>query len=307
MTTVYVDRVFALNFLADYLLLLTTARLAGSPLRRRRFAASAALGGAYAAAVFLPGCWFLSGPLWKTLSGVGMALLAFWPQHRRFRLAALFLLLSGALAGVLLAVGLAAGSPADYLGGLFRAEITWPVFALACVVFYLLLSVLFRRGVRHEGGDILRVIVRIGGTDRNVLALHDTGNTLCDPVNGDPVLVLEQDAVRDLWPPEVRGILESPIPPEEKMSQLHRLKLGRSFALIPFRSVGVSSGLLLAFRSDRITVEKRIYRRALVALSESRLSDGSSFQALWGGEEGSIYDKDSVGGPKADSTLDHAV
>ena len=34
MTVVYLDRVLLLNLLVDYLLLLTTARLAGIPLRR---------------------------------------------------------------------------------------------------------------------------------------------------------------------------------------------------------------------------------------------------------------------------------
>lgn len=34
---IYIDRVFALNLAVDYLLLLTAARLAGTPLRRLRF------------------------------------------------------------------------------------------------------------------------------------------------------------------------------------------------------------------------------------------------------------------------------
>lgn len=37
MTVVYVDSVFVLNAAMDYLLLLLTARLAGVPLRRRRY------------------------------------------------------------------------------------------------------------------------------------------------------------------------------------------------------------------------------------------------------------------------------
>ena len=44
MTVVYLDRVVLLNLLVDYLLLLTTARLAGIPLRRGRLALCAAGG-----------------------------------------------------------------------------------------------------------------------------------------------------------------------------------------------------------------------------------------------------------------------
>ena len=55
MTVVYLDSVFLFNALLDYLLFLSTARLAGIPLRRRRYLLSGVLGGLYAAAVFLPG------------------------------------------------------------------------------------------------------------------------------------------------------------------------------------------------------------------------------------------------------------
>ena len=54
MTVVYVDSVFILNGVMDYLLLLVTARLAGIPLRRRRYLLAALAGAAYAVAVFLP-------------------------------------------------------------------------------------------------------------------------------------------------------------------------------------------------------------------------------------------------------------
>ena len=56
MTVVYIDSVFVLNTLMDYLLCLVTARLAGIPLRRRRYLLAALAGGGYAVAVFLPGC-----------------------------------------------------------------------------------------------------------------------------------------------------------------------------------------------------------------------------------------------------------
>ena len=48
MTVVYVDSVFVLNALMDYLLVLCAARLAGIPLRRRRYLLAGLLGGAYA-------------------------------------------------------------------------------------------------------------------------------------------------------------------------------------------------------------------------------------------------------------------
>ena len=102
MTVVYLDRVWALNTAIDYLLLLGTARLSGLPLRRGWLLLWAALGGAYAVAVFLPGMTLLGHPLCRLAIGLIMALGAF---RRRWRQAALFFLLAGGLAGVVLALG----------------------------------------------------------------------------------------------------------------------------------------------------------------------------------------------------------
>ena len=103
MTVVYLDRVWALNTAVDYLLLLGTARLSGLPLRRGWLLLWAAAGGAYAAAVFLPGAALLGHPLCRLAVGLAMALGAFRGSWRQ---AALFFLLAGGLAGVVLALGL---------------------------------------------------------------------------------------------------------------------------------------------------------------------------------------------------------
>ena len=84
MTVVYLDSVFTLNTLMDYLLCLATARLAGIPLRRGRYLLAALAGGAYAAAVFWGPCWAapsrwstgFSIPMWTPRS-------CLWPPERR--------------------------------------------------------------------------------------------------------------------------------------------------------------------------------------------------------------------------------
>ena len=63
MTVVYLDTLFGLNALVDYLLLVAAARLAGEVLHRPRFLAGAVVGGIYAVGIFLPGGAFLARPL----------------------------------------------------------------------------------------------------------------------------------------------------------------------------------------------------------------------------------------------------
>ena len=80
-TVVYIDRVAVLNLMVDYLLLMTTATLAGTPLRRLRFGLCAVGGSAYAVAVFL--LPVLAHPLCRIGAGIVMALCAFGEQLRR--------------------------------------------------------------------------------------------------------------------------------------------------------------------------------------------------------------------------------
>lgn len=299
---VYLDRVFLLNLLLDYLLLLAAAQLSGRTLHRLRLLACAAGGGAYAVLTFLPGCGFLRTPLCQLAVGSIIALCAYGGRGRP---ALLFLLLSGGLAGFVLALGLWAGSPTGLLGRVYRGEVSWPLLLGAALGFYVLLRLLLGQGARHGGGELLKITISVCGRKQTVTALHDTGNTLRDPVSGRPALVLERNAAEELWPPEVAAVLASPLPPEEKMARLHRQGAAVTFSLLPFRSVGTPAGLLLAARSDYIEINGRRYPRTPVALSEHPVSDGGGYHALWGDPEGEEVKgcADSTAAPTADASV----
>ena len=97
--------------------------------------------------------------------------------------------------------------------------------------------------------------------------------------------LLEQDALRELWPPEAARIVEMRLPPEEKLARLHRLDGTCRWSLLPFCAVGTEAGLLLAVRSDYVKVGSITYPRILLALTPGAVSDGGGYQALWGGRK----------------------
>ena len=129
----------------------------------------------------------------------------------------------------------------------------------------------------------MKIQIGIKNKEMEVIALHDTGNTLRDPVGGQPVLVIEQKVLEELWDETTARILERQATSVEKISALHSAGVGAGFALLPFRSVGTSSGLLLAVRSDWIRVGRAKYNGVWIALADGPLSDGGSYCALWGG------------------------
>lgn len=286
MTVVYIDSVFVLNTLMDYLLILATAHLAGIPLRRKRYFLSALLGGAYAVSVFLPHCGFLAG--WPEKIGVGILLsvLAYGGEKKLLRLTLLLFGVSCGFAGCVLGLGLLAGGGVPMANGVFYTDVDAKVLLIAAGAAYLAMSVVFRASVRHGiRGTLVPVKITFGPRNVSLTALCDTGNALRDPVTGRPLLVVSAIHLATLWPPEMRELLTTMQVLRSPADVLERLnQQGTRFRLVPYSAVGISSGLLLAFRCDWAEIGKKRYERLLVALSPTELGD--SFAALWGGAEG---------------------
>ena len=285
---IYVDTLFLLNAVIDYLLLLSAARLAGEPLRRGRFALGAALGGLYAVAIFLPGLSFLSRPLCRLASALLMLLAAYGGSRRLARQGVLFLLLACALGGGVVAIGLLGRRELSLGGGVFYSSLDVKTVLLSAAVCYGVLTLVFRRLAAHTAlsGELVGVRLSLLGRQLELTALVDTGNTLSDPVSGQPVLVAEGESLAGLFPREHRPGPEDLRDPAGGMARLGRGAWRGRFRLLPYRSVGMDRGLLLAVRVDGAAMDGRERGPMLVALSPTPVSDGGGYRALIGAAEG---------------------
>lgn len=283
-TVVYIDSVFLLNAATDYLLLLITARLAGLALRRGRYLCAACAGGLYAAAAWLPGWAFLTAAPVKCAAGVGVCLIAFGSEERLGRLTLLFFTVSCALAGGVVAT--------DLLTGATGADPT--SFLSAALGAWALLAVFFRAAAQyHASGKLLSVGVCIGGRVAELTALYDSGNSLTDA--GRPALVVSAEAAPRIFPPPLASRLTPDAlrsPPDSLILVMERMPSLRP-RLLPYRAVGVPSGLLLSVESDWAEIGGTRYPGLRLALSPTALGDG--YQALWGGEVGEIARDGNIG------------
>lgn len=273
--TVYVDAVFVLNFAVNYLLLRGSARLGASAAGRRRCAGGAALGAAYAVAVYLPHCGRLTSAPWKLLVAAGMLVLAFGWGRATLRLGAIFGALSLVLCGAVYAL----------CGGgsrrLFRNSLLYPVsfgsLLLTATAVFGACRLLLPR-LTYAPDSTVALTLELEGRRVAVTALRDSGNTLADPVSGAPVLTAEWQCAARLLPGEglTRGDFASPSALALRLRRYHP-------RLIPYRAVGTENGLLLALPC-RITTDGR-GRVGLAAFSPTPLSEGGQWQALIGAEK----------------------
>jgi len=284
MTVIYIDSVFALNALMDYLLLLCAARLAGLPLRRGRYALAALAGGAYAAAVFLPGLGFLAQTPVKLAAGVLLGLMAYGGGEELLRLLLLFFAVSCAMAGCVLGLGLLAGGGVPVVEGVFYTNVDARALVVAATAAYAVLSVVFRAAAGHAvRGELLPVRVRVAGRTTELTALRDTGSGLRAP-DGRAVLVLAPGAL-DLPPAAAKLLTRRGLEtPETLLEPLRAAAPDLRPHLTPYRAVGTAGGLLLTIRTDWAEINGTRYPGLTAALSPTALGGGCA--ALWGGPAG---------------------
>ena len=281
MTVIYIDSVFLLNALMDYLLLLAAARLAGLPLRRGRYVLGALFGGIYAAAVFLPGLDFLAAVPVKLAAGVLMGLIAYGGEEKLLRLLVLFFAVSCGMAGCVLGLGLLSGSAVPVVSGVFYTNVDAKVLLIAAVSAYAVLSVVFRAAARQAAAGLrLPVKVCLLGRTADLTALWDSGNGLRDAA-GRAVLVVAPGQLDPLLSRELRALLtpEALRAPEALLEPVRQLAPALRPRLLPYQAVG-AGGLLLAVRTDWTDINGTRWPGLTAALSPTPLGPAG---ALWGG------------------------
>ncbi len=281
MTVVYIDSLFALNLIINYLLLLTAAKITGSPAGRIRMLLGALFGALYAIAVWLPGLELMNSLPFKLLSGAAVVAISFAGSRYFLRRTIIFFSVSVALGGCVLAISLLAYG-AIPPGGALYLPIDVKTLLLTAGISYALLSLVFRRAGRHSGREMEAVRVEVCGRVTTLTALLDSGHTLTDPMTGLPVLVADGALANRLLGFALPvGAMESPA---EKLGELGDRAV--RFRLIPYRAVGVECGFLLAFKPSSVRVRGKTYKNILVALSPTPISDGAANNALLGGIAG---------------------
>ena len=277
---VYADVLFALNACVNYLMLLVSARVAGAHIRRVRLALAGGLGGFYAVAALLPGCGVLQGVWMKALVWAAMLVLAFGATKKTLRLGLLFLAASFAFGGVVFALMQLLGAGVMVLpGGAFYPVSAGALLTLAGVT-YLAAWLVFSRLGEHTGGQITTLTLSLGAHTVTVRALHDSGNTLKDPITNEPVLVAGWQTAAQLLP-EANLQQAEFSDPAALLRRLAEQNPALRLRLVPYRAVGTQSGLLLAARCTAGQAGRR--RPALVAFSPTSVSDAGNYEALTGG------------------------
>lgn len=244
------------HFVVSFILLMAVDRLSGfcSCLwKKLLFASVSAL---YGSLCVLPEWSVLAQPLvrWSLLAFMG--LLIYWGSGKMLsRLAILLLLNFG-------------------VDGFQRIASQQELFSFAAagvaIAFICVFSFHDAASQRYLSADLY-----FEGNYVSVTALVDTGNTLRDPVSGEPVLIISPKAAFRLT-----GLTHQQL--NDPLKTLEQAPIP-GLRLIPYHSIGQDHGMLLALRLSRCKIAGK-EKAILVAFAPTGLGKESSFQALAGGE-----------------------
>lgn len=270
MDVIYIDRLFVINLITDYLLLLCSARVCGIVLKRLRYFLSAVFGALFAVFSLLPDFEFLLLAPLKLCAGIIMATIAYGGEKKLLRCCLVFFAISLLFGGAVWAISLRSGGS---IGSYAVVPVSFPVLILSFALIYAILSFVFRRTMKSRDRCVMNVVLEHNGNSVSLRTLCDSGNSLFDPITGSSILICPPDKAEVLFP-EYTGIFRA-----ADASEIVTLNSAAGFRLIPFKAVGSASGMLPAFRPERILVDGKLRNDILVAVSPTD-TGGDGFDSI---------------------------
>lgn len=277
MTVIYVDQLFFLNFIANYLILLGTGRITGAVLHRLRVAAGAAVGGIYAVLVLLPAATWTGSWICKLVVGALIVLIAYGGERRLLKNMISFFCASAGLAGLIIAIEWFGKTALSIQIGVLYSDFDLRLLILIFIVCYFLMSLFFRRTGRHTSKETVQLTVCLSSTTIEITALLDSGHTLTDPATNRPVIVANAHLFHTCLPDRID--LSDPV---ESLKKCRDSGM-KNVRLIPYRAIGIECGMLLALRAEKVLSSNRNLGNLLIALSPTPVDDGGGHDALIGG------------------------
>ncbi len=290
--TVYIDEIFIVNLLMDWLILWSVSHLTQQRERRWRLWLAALFGAIYSAAIFFPEMYWLNLPTVKIAWSLLMLLIAFsffsWKHY--LKLVTYFYLCAFVLGGAsMAAMSMFGQSTRAVWSGVVLMEIDFRLFWLIAgtgIVFAAMYCL--RNRLRNDLSATQQIItasMQFDGRDISLQLLVDSGHSLTDPLTGQSILVAEQSRLLPLYSDDVQALLRQFGSPEAThlLALAEQPNMTGRWRVIPYQAVG-KQGILFGFRLDQISLQyshtTKTMKNTIVALAPQKFSADDQYQGL---------------------------
>lgn len=126
----------------------------------------------------------------------------------------------------------------------------------------------------------ISMIFEDGKVDVN--AIIDTGNFLKEPLTGNPVIIVEKDALKNAIPANILENMQKIISGEIEIEEKYMSKI----RLIPFSALGTENGLLFGIKPEAfyINYQGKIVqnKKVIIGVYNKKISKNNKYNALVG-------------------------
>ena len=286
---VYIDVLFIVNFIINYLLFVITAKIGRLPLKRWRIILSALIGAVYSVFMFFPDMSFVYSTGAKLIFSCFAVAVAYniYGVRLYFKALGLFYLTTFCFGGGVFALcsftGIGAATGAVISNGIFYINLPWQLLFVSVGGSYIILRIVWAslRSRLSKENMFIGISIFLDGKRADVNALIDTGNALYDPLTSAPVIVAEYSKIKELLPENTAEMLEGET---ELSDRLWHGQTSLKLRLIPFSSLGRERGMLIGFKPDKVVFyqnEQTSERQnIIVGIYSKRLTKDGSYSAL---------------------------
>ncbi|HEX6594848.1 MAG TPA: sigma-E processing peptidase SpoIIGA [Bacillota bacterium] len=291
--TIYLDAVWALNFLLDFMLLLLTQALAREKTRKTKL-----IFGAVVASLLVPITIyyphsFLTSVWGKLLYSVFIIMCAFRFSsiQRTIKLLFLFYFISFAIGGGLIATHFLLAQPIDASQGSvftfhkgYGDPISWSFVIIGFPLAWLFTKARMDKHavekIRYD--QLCPVTIYMKDKSYSTNGYIDSGNQLVDPLSKSPVILCDEIFLKQWFSDNDWSLLKQ----AHESLNLDHLPTGWEpyVQLVPFYGVEGKSGFLLTLRPERLTIdyegEKIIAHKVLIGIQFASLTKDNTYHCL---------------------------
>ena len=275
---IYIDILFCVNFIIDFLLLMSVRKFLSLKARYRRMILGSSVGALSSFVIFLPPMNEFLSLIIRLVTAFAVVFATFFPTNRKAFLKAVsaYFLITFCFCGACIAFFMLFSPPVAIRNGAVYIDISPIMLVGIILVCYIVIRIICKVSGRSiPSQEICWLTIEHNGEKVKLIAKTDTGNMLKEPFSNLPVIVTEREQLKELLPNEISDYFTRAAcitnTSYEYMS---------SIRLIPYNSVG-GDGLLPAFKPNSISIllnGKSTKTEAYIAVTDRKLSE--SFSAI---------------------------
>ena len=270
--TIYLDVVFIENLVMNLSVILSEAVLLNSLNKLIRKIGSAL----FATAYYILTLIFPKLSVFQVFVGILIILIAFRPRNLKLLIKQVFLFyfINFVFAGTSFALMCTFNKDkfSIFNGVVIGNFDVFKVF-LAGIIAIIMLIYFFRKRSKHIFKD---VVISISGKVKEIRLLLDTGNLLREPYTGKPVMIVEKRALKNVIDEDLFNDLDKMLKGGEIIPD--------GMFLIPYRSLGNSSGFLLGIKPDFVALKKngKKFYNVVIGICDENMSETKSYSGIFG-------------------------